>query len=526
MKVIGMVFGLLMVLASCTKKPTSWEVDLGAPLISDTLDLSRLTSDSVLVANGQGNLDLDFTKTLLDVGLADLISIPDTQVVQTFNSNFAINVPPGFNVFNQSETHTIDLPGVQLKKVRVYSGAIQLSVYNPLPTSVTFDVSLPGVSLNGVTFQQTVTVGAGDNINPTPGNANFDLAGYEMDLRGPNFVDFNMLQASVTAVSDPNGPMVSVSPAQEFKVEATLKNIALDYARGYFGNQLFTDTVLLDLPIMEKVESGLVDLQSVQLGLTFSNGTKVPIRGALTHIANINPIGSTVALNAPVIGQDLYLAPATGSWNSLNPSTQQVQVNSGNSNIEQVMENLGSQFQAGYAIEINPNGNLNGGWDEIYSTSRIKVVLHAQMPLQLQADQLTLVDTFQVSLKQSGAKTHVVGGYFQLDAANAFPMQAQLKLSFLNAQKSVIDESVGDALVLSSLAGIPNASGILVKNSTTRFYLSEYLMKNINELKFLRVEAILDTPVASGASNQVVAIPVGAFMQVKVKAALKTEIVY
>jgi hypothetical protein len=210
----------------------------------------------------------------------------------------------------------------------------------------------------------------------------------------------------------------------------------------------------------------------------------------------------------------------------LNPSIQQVQVNSGNSNIEQVMENLGSKFQAGYAIEINPNGNLNAGWDEIYSTSRIKVELHAQMPLQLQADQLTLADTFQVSLKQNVEKTHVVGGYFQLDAANAFPLQAQLKLSFLNAQKSVIDESVGDALVLSSLAGIPNASGILVKNSTVRFHVSEYLMKHINELKFLRVEAILDTPVASGALNQVVAIPVGAFMQVKVKAALKTEIVY
>jgi hypothetical protein len=51
-------------------------------------------------------------------------------------------------------------------------------------------------------------------------------------------------------------------------------------------------------------------------------------------------------------------------------------------------------------------------------------------------------------------------------------------------------------------------------------------MQHINELKFLRVEAVLDTPVASGASNQVVAVPVGAFMQVKVKAALKTEIVY
>ncbi|NBO59504.1 MAG: hypothetical protein EBU82_00875 [Flavobacteriia bacterium] len=156
MKAGLMLLGMLLLLVNCTKKPTRWEVDLGAPLINDTLDLSRLTTDSVLVANAQGTLDLDFTKTLLDIGLADLISIPDTQVVQTFHSNFAVNVPPGFNVFNQTETHTIDLPGVELKKVRVFSGGIQLTVYNPLPTAVTFNVSLPGVSFNGVTFQQTI----------------------------------------------------------------------------------------------------------------------------------------------------------------------------------------------------------------------------------------------------------------------------------------------------------------------------------------------------------------------------------
>lgn len=526
MRYILLFFLSLLLFASCKKQATSWETDLGAPLVNDTLDLSRLTKDSVFVPNGSGNLDLDFTKTLLDIGLADLISIPDTLVVQTFHSNFAINVPPGFNVFNQNETHTIDLPGIQLKKVRVYSGSIKLKVYNPLPTDVTFNVSLPGVSLNGVTFQQSLTVGAGSDANPTPQTANFNLAGYEMDLRGPNGVDFNMLQASVTAVSAANGPTVSVTPAQEFKVEASLKDIALDYARGYFGNMTFSDTISLDLPIMQKVASGLIDINSVQLGLSFSNGVKVPVRGKLTQMLNTNAAGNTVALNAPVMGQDLFLAPATGSWNSLLPSTQQVQVNSGNSNIEQVIENLGTTFQAGYALEINPNGNVNGGWDEIYSTSRIKVVLHAQMPLQLQADQLTLVDTFQVSIQQNKDKTHAVSGVMQLDASNGFPFQSQLKLSYLNAQKQVIDESLGDALVLSALAGTPNATGMMVKHSTVRFVLSEKLLAQLNEVKYLRVEAILDTPTPSGAANQVVSIPVGAFMHVKLKAQIKTKIVY
>jgi hypothetical protein len=253
---------------------------------------------------------------------------------------------------------------------------------------------------------------------------------------------------------------------------------------------------------------------------------KVPIKSKITQVQNTNHQGSTVNLSAPCIGQNLFLAPATGTWNALNPSTQQLAINSSNSNIEGLLENLGSTLNLGYEVTLNPNGNLNGGWDEIFSTSRIKVELHAQMPLQLQADQLTLVDTFAISLKQNQQKTHVIGGYFQVDVANAFPLQSQLKLTFLSENSTVITEILGDALVLSSLAGSNNASGILVKKSSIHFPLNAVLLDKINDVKFVKVEAILDTPNASGSANQMVSIPVGAFLHVNMKAKLDTKIVY
>jgi hypothetical protein len=526
MKYYIFLVGLVVALASCKKQATSWDTELGAPLINDTLDLSKLTDNQTLVGNVNGTLDLDLTKTILDLGLADIVSIPDTQVVQIFTPAIALNVPAGFNVFNETEEHTIDIPGVQLKKIRVFSGKIDLKVYNPLPTSVTFNVTLPGVYNNGLLFQQSLTVGAGDNSNPTVGSGSLDLSGYEMDLRGINGISFNILQASVVAVTDPTGPAVSVTPAQQFKVEATLKDIALDYARGYFGNQVFSDTTGLTVDYLNNIVSGLIDVNNIQLNLTLSNGMKVPVKSELTLIENVNSTGNAVSLSAPCIGQDLYLAPATGAWNNLTPSVQQVQINSQNSNVEQVFENLGATLNLGYNITINPNGNVNGGWDEIFSTSRLKVDLHAQMPLQLQADQLTLADTFAVSLTQNTAKTHVTGGYFQLDASNAFPMQCQMKLSFLDANSQVIEETIGDALVLSAVAGTQNASGMYVKNSSVKFYVSKTLMEQINQVKYIRVEGILDTPNPSGSANQQVSIPMGAFLHVRLKAKLQTQIVY
>jgi hypothetical protein len=65
-----------------------------------------------------------------------------------------------------------------------------------------------------------------------------------------------------------------------------------------------------------------------------------------------------------------------------------------------------------------------------------------------------------------------------------------------------------------------------VKNSKVNFQATPQLMSHVNDVKFIGIEAILDTPNSSGTSNQMVSIPVGAFMHVKLKAHLQTEIVY
>ena len=103
MKQYIFLVGFVIALASCKKQATTCGTEFGAPLINDTLDLSKLTDNNTLVANAGGTLDLDLTKTILDLGLSDIVSIPDTQVVQIFNPTIALNVPAGFNVFNETE---------------------------------------------------------------------------------------------------------------------------------------------------------------------------------------------------------------------------------------------------------------------------------------------------------------------------------------------------------------------------------------------------------------------------------------
>lgn len=503
-----------------------WDVDLSAPLIADTLDLSNLQADSILISNGTGSLNLDINKTLIDFGLTDVVNIPDTEVVQLFQPTISLTVPPGFDVFNEVDDHFLNIPKVQLKKIRVFSGDIRIKVYNPLGTQVSFDVYLPGVEKNGIPFLETFSIPAGSVANPATAIAVFDLSAYEMDLKGINGNSYNTLRSQVIAKTDPNGVAVNVSTSNLFKVEAKLSNIAVDYARGYFGQQLFSDTTQVEIPYLNQILSGAIDLTNINLNLKISNGMKLAVKSQISSIENTHPSSGTVALSAPQIGQDLYIAPATGTWNNLQPGLQQIQINSGNSNIENLIENLGSQLKIGYVVELNPNGNTNGGWDEIFSTSRIKVELEAQMPLQMQADQLTLVDTFAVDINQDNNKTHITGGYFRLETANAFPFQAQMKLSFLNNQGLVQEEIIGDALLLSSLTGSANTNGVLVKNSTIDFQITPILLEKLNEVSQIKIEAILDTPDANNTNNIMVSVPYNAFIKVKLKAHLNTRIIY
>jgi hypothetical protein len=348
-----------------------------------------------------------------------------------------------------------------------------------------------------------------------------------MDLRGINATHFNVIQSQLTVKTDPSGPSIALSTSNEFKVEASIQNLTLDYALGYFGNQIISDTSLLSVPYLNNIVSGLIDLPALNLQVEIENGMKVPIKGIISLIENTNANNQTVALNASSLGQPILLSPAIGSWNTLQASQNSLSFNSSNSNIEQLLENLGSTLNFGYSIQLNPLGNVNGGWDEIFSTSRIKVSLKAQMPLQLMADGLTLIDTFNVNLKQSSPSVTVSSGKLILEAVNAFPMQGEVKLSFLTEQGFTLHEVFGTAAILSADYGVVDpVDNLRKKTSVLEFVFSEALIADLELIKKLKVEVKLDTPDPINTNNHSVAIPFGAFIGVKLKTAFQTKIVY
>ncbi len=524
MKRLTVLLLLSLMAFACKKEKTVWESDWAAPLINDTLSLANLTNDSTL-SESSGFYELDLTRTLFNLKVSDFVAIPDTTIIENFVPAGAFNVNPG-GTFSQpaSDGHVINLDEIQLKHIILKAGYIDVRVENPLGTTTVFNVQLPGTAKNGVPFSNQYAAPPGTQANPGVAEESIDLAGYEIDLTGSSGGDFNVLQSLISVSTDVNGPAVFVTPSDVTKVEATFRDVEISYARGYFGNRVVADTSDLNLDVMNAVASGMIDLPNTSITFKIENGIKVSAEGTITIAENVNNTGSLVQLTGGQMGSSFNIDPATGTWDALNPSVKTINFNSSNSNIEDYIENLGAKHKLGYKLQMNPWGNVSGGYDELFETSKLRILMEANMPLNIGVDQLVLRDTFDVQINQDPDKTRIKSGELILQASNGFPISGSIKLHLRNEAGTVLHTIAGSSELASGLFGNYSAEhGFSVANSEIRFVLSEEVLNDINDVYSIVVESTFNSLDPNTGVSAQMSIPFGAFLAVKLKTKLTSE---
>jgi hypothetical protein len=517
-KVVYIALILSSLIYSCKKELTSWSSNWGIPLVNDTLSLKNLVADSFLGTNGSGFYQLEINRNLLDLNLSDYIEIPDTTVTQKYAIGISsISVSPGTSFVNNNKDHKFDLKDVQIKKARLSEGSIKITVSNPIQTGTIISVKLPGVQKNGEVIEKTFQTPAGTIANPSTISTSIDLSGYEIDLRGTGGVGFNLLQSEMKVQTDPTGNTVNVTSQDSTKFSVEISGLKFDYAQGYFGSLSVEDSTSFVVDFLNKITGGNLDLNTTNIEFIVSNGIKVPARANLMEIKNIHTINGTVSLTHPQLGVPFMLDGAIGSWNSFTPFVKKIQFTSVNSNIENFIENLGSTIKLKYKLELNPYGNISGGWDEFYPTSRLNVFLKAHMPLSAQFNNLTITDTFAINLEQNTEKGHITNGQLKLKAKNAFPLKGNVIISFLDENNNLVGTTGGSQPIQSSLQGT-SENGIMVSNSTMLIDLPTSIVARINEVRKVVVSLKTDTPNTTNTGNQMIYIPEAAFFKVQLNA--------
>ena len=493
----------ISIISSCKKEATRWNTDWSIPFLTDTISLFNLHNDSTLDNFTSSNYLVNMERELLDVSLKDFFLIPDTTISQSFSPSIGIgSVPPGFTFYNEVEAHELSIPNVQLKKIIVSSGQIDLKVFNPIGTSAYYTIQMPGVVKNGVTLEHTFFINAGSSVNPAVANEQIVLDGFSLDLRGEditgsvNISGFNTLQTSLSIMSDPNGEAVPIATSDVFEVEAKIQNLSIDYAQGYFGEQIFSDTTTFNIPVLNQIVSGNIDLDEVPIDIQITNGTKIPFSTEITILENTNSFYETVSLSSALIGNPQLIAPATGAWSTLTESSHLIGLDNSNSNMTGYLENLGHSHSLGFEVKMNPFGSATGSFNEIFSSSRLKIKLKTEFPLGLESNGLTIVDTVSLNLSNEIIKdlVRVEEAVLNITAVNSFPISGTLSLRFLDVGGNVLHTVSDIETIESSLMGFMDSEeNLMKKESVIEIGLSNEVLNDFDLIKDVVLMAELNT---------------------------------
>ncbi len=512
------------ILFSCRKENTSWYSDWTVPLFNDTLDLNNLTNDSTLTIQN-GFYVLDLNRKIASIKPSEYIKIPDTIIEQKFAISInSLNIPAGTSFVNNNEDHVFDLKDVQLKMARVKQGKIYLEVFNEVSTKTFFEIELPSVTLNNIKVKKNLEVPAGSSSSPSSNTLEIDLAGYFIDMTGSSGNSFNSLPSKLKVTSDPNGNSVILTSSDSTKFKIRMEGIELDYARGFFGNYKVLDSYSFESEFLKNNLSGNIDLPNIHLDLNFQNGIKTSAKANLKKLNNINSENSNaVLLTNEIIGNPFTIQTATGSWENLVPSTKTFIFDENNSNLENFIENLGETTEIEYDIELNPWGNISNGWDEFFPESSFDVNLNLQMPLNIAFNNLVLQDTFYVSFEQDYEKTQIESGILHLKVENAFPLEGEISLIFLDEFNNQIFTSIIDQKIGSSVYGAINSLGIISSKTNLDINFPAELLLKLNEIKKIKTSIKLNSPNVNTNLVEQVLIPEKAFLKVKLQASFNLE---
>jgi hypothetical protein len=426
----------------------SWDADFLSPVINGTLTINNILQGSTLQANADSSLKIVYENELYKLAIDSLFTIPDTVLHQKFNIPIPYTFMPGQQVINNnvSET-TYGLQGVQLRKVILKKGFVNYTIKSLVREVTNFTYSIPSATLNGVPFSINVNVPAANNNGPGIFNATYDMAGYAFDLTGLNHNRINTIATTLSVAISAQGQQVLVNPTDSIVVDNTFSDILPYYAKGYFGQTtLNVGPEETNFDVFKRIVDGTLALEDVDINFSLENFIGMDARAFIYSLKSINTrTGNTITLSNSLIGSTININRATDNNGTVTPTLLNFPLNPSNSNIKQMIENLPDKL--GYEMKFitNPLGNISGSNDFVYADKLINAKLKMEIPLSLVANNLTLVDTLNLSIAQDNVSSSLNSGTLTLYANNGFPFDAAIQLYLLNENGTVKDSIFGYA---------------------------------------------------------------------------------
>ena len=473
--------------------------DLPIPLVD-----SRLTLGNNLLNNIQGQLVIAGDDGLLRLIYREEILFDFSDLGFSISNQFfpinltTIPVPPGdlFPIdsipFSNSFSLQLGIDNdIRIDSLRTQAMDFRFDLFTGILNPVRFNITSPNIVDASGRGLRIDTLLPGSRIGNQQVSVNLDLSNYTIipDNSNPHSLHTLQFNYTVTLFKD----TLEIFPYEAFtQLFTSLENIEIDYAYGYFGQQIFgpiSDGI--DLAIFDRFPIESLEIDQANMNLTVTNGFGVPVLmdaeiSTLTRNPE-TPIKSLDLSNKRLDPQIPFASPI--------PTTFQEEIQ------DLINDNSGFlPYRLNYSATITTNPQHPTVVQNFISkNSFVKVDIGAEVPLKLSVGGLQFSDT----IKFAGLPFTDGIEFFIIKANihNAFPLDATVSLYFLDSNKQIID-SVDIEKVE---GGVVDATGHVAHPTVSRntIELSKSQIENLVNTRYFKINGILNT---SDHENQMIGI--------------------
>ncbi len=473
---------LLFFLISCKREPLRWDTKWSAPLAYGRAGVKQIIPDSLLSIKNGGEVFLAWKGRLGASGSSDVFVLPDTTVSKFFNSGlFSFTAPPGTSLFGSSEDFTFNT-GARLSKIVLKSGKLRYTIKNRVKGNILFSYKLPFAKKNGTALSINRPIPAGNTNAPSAISGVLDMAGYEMMMKGKMGDRFNAIASEYEVQLDPNGQAVLISPFDSVLVSFSFENMVPDYAKGYFGQSVLKLEGNAPVTLFKNLSCEDFLLDDVNMALTLNNSMGADISCRIKKIAAINAVkGTEISLQHSLLNNQIQLSRAREVPYQIQSRT--FAINSGNSNVADLISGLPTSLSYSIEASLNPLGNISASNDFLVSPRVFDADISIEIPLRLGLKNLSYstgdtngnltpenATNFKFSVSENDvAKSN--GATLLLKFNNDFPMEMRFEPVFFDKDNKPLSLSFLQAPALKSLfvmrAAVPETNGRVIRPATS-----------------------------------------------------------
>ncbi len=381
-----------------------------------------------------------------------------------------------------------------LTSIMVDQGSIYLDATSTVDDIIRLDYLIPGASLGGVSLLMAEQVPAAPPGGSSNSFTQLDISGYTVDLTGqPGDVGiYNQFYTILNGRIDSSGRLINLSTSDSILLETGITNLTARRGFGYLGKDTIASRETSPIEVFSGLPGGSFDLAEARLGFSVRNYIGAPLDMRLLDMFSESDQAQKTLI-WDQLGQYLTIPAASIALPVPTPGYLEVELNSANSNIDELIELQPHQITSELEAIINGSVSTPEFNQFIFTEFGIESSLFLEIPLHFSLSNIEFRDTSEFNYQAFDPNKQVQDGSLKVLADNYFPFNTELTLIMLDDKDQVIDSLESADQILSASID-PSGKPLEVKRTVASYPLTQELIGQLYLTRKMLIRVRINTP--------------------------------